>query len=305
MKRMTFLVVLLLAALMVTGCNKSVPQGRVGRVKTAGGWGGEVLSSGHHQCWGRDTMYTADVTERRYNEIMAILVGGKVNLKVTVSVRCSLRQSNEDQLASVFENIRANEEEFITHEEMYNTYVKLVVESAPRVIIGGQTDVQAVTANRSEIIAQVQKMIMEKTESTPMQVKAVEITNWDWPESITDAQERLVGIQLTEQEEEARTRANLKKAEGQLKIAIKDQLVELKEAETVAKSNKLIGESLRNNPEYLQWHTVRAMSEAARGPNNAFILFPYNMPSKPLIQNAQLQQMFHTQRPQILPVKKK
>jgi len=73
-----------------------------------------------------------------------------------------------------------------------------------------------------------------------------------------------------------------------------NKLVEVKKAEAIAESIAVIKDSLAGAPEYLQWHTVKAMSEAATGPNNAFILFPYNMPGINMdaaVNNAQLMQL--------------
>ena len=110
---------------------------------------------------------------------------------------------------------------------------------------------------------------------TPLVVDDAEITNYDWPDSITNAQEALVSIQLKEAAAEAQVRADLKKAEGDLKVEQARKLVELKKAEAVAESIDIIKKKLAGAPEYLMWHQIRVMGEAAQGPNNAFILYPY------------------------------
>lgn len=43
------------------------------------------------------------------------------------------------------------------------------------------------------------------------------------------------------------------------------------EAKTIGDSILLIAESLRDHPEYLEWHRVQNLKEAALGPNNTFI----------------------------------
>jgi hypothetical protein len=72
------------------GCGTHVPPGTVGQVKTVNGWTGDLLAPGKHTCFGRDKMYLVDTTYHTYPERMEILVGGKVNLTLSVSVTCSL-----------------------------------------------------------------------------------------------------------------------------------------------------------------------------------------------------------------------
>ena len=110
------------------------------------------------------------------------------------------------------------------------------VQSIPREIIGSKPDIKTVVANRAEIGASVKKRIMDESKATPLIVSAVEITNYDWPLTITNAQEKLAEIQLGEEQEQAKIRAALAKADGELKIAEKDKLVEIKKAEDGTKS---------------------------------------------------------------------
>lgn len=276
MKNRMFAVAALVCSFALVGCSESVPQGTVGRVKTRSGWNNEVLSPGYHSCYGRDQMFVADNTAVTYTEPLEILVGGKVNLNLKVTVRCRLTKDKEQRKA-IFENVRAQGNE-ITHDSLYRTYLQMIVQSIPRTIIGEKADIQMVVDNRGTIEADVRQKVLAAAAKTPLLVEDIAFTNYDWPNSITKAQERLVEIQMAEAEQEAQTRADLKKAEGDLKVKEAEKLVELKKAEAVAEGIRIVREELKDCPEYLQWHTVRAMSEAASGPNNAFIMFPYNMP---------------------------
>ncbi|MFW6122213.1 MAG: SPFH domain-containing protein [Petrotogales bacterium] len=267
---------------MFTGCScieTEVPQGTIGRVKTPGGWGDELFYPGYHHCWGRDIMVVADSAQHVYEEEMSILVGGKVNLRLTIAVRCRLDDSDKKNLFEIFERIKStpsnNNLASIEGQQVYDTYLKLNVQSTPRDIVGSQPDVQTVVANRAEIGSQIKKAILVAAEATPLEVTDVEITNYDWPDSITKAQEKLVEIQLEEERVKAQVAADLRKAEGNLKVEEANKLVEIKKAEAIAESIEVIKEKLAQAPEYLQWHQVRVMSEAAQGPNNAFILIPY------------------------------
>ena len=295
-KLITILMTLMLVAILtgLTGCGKTVPAGTKGRVKTRSGWADKTLKPGRHTCYGFDKMHLAQSTQHAYSEEMKILVGGKVNLTIEVQVRCSLNPNEKIQL-NIFNDVPTDMEmdgtPAISNKAIYDTFLKMKVQSIPREIIGSKPDIKTVVASRAEIGASVKKRIMEESEATPLIVSAVEITNYDWPLTITNAQEKLAEIQLGEEQEQAKIRAALAKADGELKIAEKDKLVEMKKAEAVAESIRIIREMLAGAPEYLKWHEIRMLSEAANGPNNSFILVPYGQDITPMVHNAQLKQM--------------
>lgn len=74
--------------------------------------------------------------------------------------------------------------------------------------------------------------------------------------------------------------------------------MELKKAEAVAESIDIIKKKLAGAPEYLMWHQIRVMGEAANGPNNSFILYPYATDIsqvRTMVGNAELAQMLKQQ----------
>ena len=291
MKKMA--IVMAVGMLFLAGCSTKVPQGKLGRVKTPNGWGDSLLKPGHHTCYFRDEMYTIDGTEKTFSKQLEILVGGKINLKCTVAVRMSVNQDKEESVLSLFDKVPSTKNN-ISVDLLYKTYVEPVIDSVPRAIYGTQPDVQTVISNKIELEDEVAKKVIAAVSTTPAKISLCKVTNYDWPDSITKAQEELAGIELEEEKSAAKVRADLKKAEGMLKVEEANKLVEVKKAEAIAESIAVIKDSLAGAPEYLQWHTVRAMSEAATGPNNAFILFPYNMPGINMdsaVSNVQLMQL--------------
>ncbi len=276
MKRL-LLVFCVLFAVSMSGCYATIDQGHYGRVKTAHGWTDDVHPTGTVTCWGRDRLYQADATEDTKEVDVQILVGGRVNLSITVATRFGLSKDPQ-KTKLVFETVQAGEGGKISRDGLFDRYLKMVITAKPQEIIGAKTDIQSVITNLREIVQEVRQAVIEESKTTPVEVYAFEITNYDWPRTITEAQERLAAIELKEAEQKAQVRADLEKAKGMLQVEEANRLVEAKKAEGIADGIRIVREELQNCPEYLQWHTVRAMSEAATGPNNAFILFPYNMP---------------------------
>jgi len=285
----TKLTLLVLLLVWSAGCRSDVPQGTRGRIKTASGWQEKTLAPGRHACWGFDQMYLVQTTQFKAIEKINVLVGGKVNLSVDITVRGALR-SNENERLQVFETLAATDN-VIDKGALYSKFLAMKVQAVPRNILGSQLDIKSVLANRSLLNEEIKRGIIDASAATPIEVYAIEVTNYDWPRSITAAQEALATLQLAEEQEAAKIRAELKRAEGALKIAEADKLVELKKAETVAESIDIIRQKLAGNPEYLRWHEIRMLSEAAKGPNNAFIIVPYGQDMQATMQNAQLSQL--------------
>lgn len=295
-------IALIIVGMGLAGCSEQVPPGTVGRINTANGWQDEILKPGRYNCYGRDTMYLLDVTNKAFSEKMKILVGGKVNLTVNFTVRVHANSADSAMMRKAFESITANQNHWITVDQMYKTFLRMRVLAIPREVFEVQPDVQVAVTNSPTLAKEIKKQIEEAAKTTPLIVDDAEITNYDWPSSITSAQEALVSIQLKEAAAEAQVRADLKKAEGDLKVEEARKLVELKKAEAVAESIDIIKKKLANAPGYLMWHQIRVMGKAASGPNNAFILYPYSTDVgevQKMMGNANLVQMLRAKRTKV------
>jgi len=278
--------VFLLAASMNPGCRcteTEVPAQTLGRVRTPSGWGKEALTPGYRECWGRDEMYLVETTEATYEVPLEILTQDNINLKVKIAIRCGLnvagKKMDDNALLAVFDRVKAGEGNRITNKAMFDVYVMPEVNSIPKDIISKFT-IKEVMAKRSEIGPEVNGEMASALESTPMKVTSCRIINYDWPDSITTEQELLMAAKIKVERQKAEVEAELEKAKGMLVVEKANRAVEVEKAGAVAESNTIIADSLKDNPEYLQWHTVRVLSEAANGPNNAFILIPYGLPGQ-------------------------
>lgn len=297
-----------LALIVLTGCSTEVPSHSVGRVKTSSGWNDEILASGWHPCWGYDKMYVVDTAYCTKKEHMEILVGGKVNLKLDITTRSRVvpgtDKESQAMLKKAFETMPSTPEgriNRISAEEMYKTFVQMKVLAIPKQTFQSQPDVTTALASCQKLEEEVCAAIIRASKSTPMEVEEAQITNYDWPDSITKAQERLMAASLAEEEEAAKVRARLKAAEGELKVKEAQKLVAMIEAESIAESIGIIKERLKDSPEYLMWHQVKVMGQAAMGPNNCFILYPYSTDAgqvKQILGNANLAQVLKPDGPQ-------
>lgn len=306
------LLVLVVFAGFISGCTENVPGGMVGRIKTADGWAKEIHPTGKPSCWGRDEMYLLDVTSKTFVEKAQILIGGKTNLTVDYSVRVRANSASPDELTKAFERIAATKTDkgsyTISVDQMYNTFIKMHAQSIPRSVFEIQPDGATALANSASLAAEVKKQMMAAGKTTPLVVEDFQITNYDWPKSITDAQELLQAAKLKEATADAENNADLKKAKGRLAVEEANKLVDFKKAEAIAGSIDIIKKKLAASPEYLMWHQIEVMGEAAKGPNNTFVMYPYQTDMsqvRGMLNNAQMSQLKKDKEPVEKPAAKK
>lgn len=276
---------LLIAALFI-GCGRAwVEPGKLGRVRTTSGWKDELLKPGRYTIGYHGQLYTCDATEETFTESLKILMKGNINLSITIQVRCGVDVAKTQEVLSVFDRVKAGPgsgqqgnirgaDKNIALASMYNTYAKMLVQSIPRKALSPLT-IEEFQEQRADLSALIDKKVREGLLTTPLKAHAVEITNIDWPDIITKANEAAKQREIEILAEESRVKKELVKAQGEHKIAEERYKIAVLEAKQIADSNKLIADSLKNNPEYLQYHTVKALAAAAEGPNNAFIIVPY------------------------------
>ena len=260
-----------------TGCSEQIPQGCVGKVLTASGWSDEVAESGYVACWGRDELYLLASVDASHTEQLNILCADKLNFRCDLVV-VSRPKSDEASRNAIFLRVQAQKTgagpATIGSQQLYDVYVKTVVVPAAYDVVSKRLTDQ-IGEEMDEIRREIVELCRERMSAdTPVEVRLIDFTNTDYPEMVTLANEarkkKEIDIEIARSEaaiEEA-------KAEGRLRAASKEYQAKLLEAKMIADSNRIIGESLSENPLFLYWHQIKVYGEAAAGPNNVFIV-PY------------------------------
>ena len=204
---------------------------------------------------------------------MRILCADDLNFAFDVEIRCRASHDKDD-LHRVFTEVKAGPDRIIQRKRLYDIYVGPVVQAVSRQTVSSRQTTQ-INAEREQISGEIRQKIMDDLAGTPMYVSMINITNLDFPDIITKAneakKEREIDIEI------ARNQASVEveKAEGQLRVANKEYQVALLEAKRIADANRIIGQSLMENPLFLYWHQIKVYGEAATGPNNVFVI-PYD-----------------------------
>ncbi|ADC65494.1 band 7 protein [Ferroglobus placidus DSM 10642] len=118
------------------------------------------------------------------------------------------------------------------------------------------------TENRELIQADIERRLDEEFRPYGILITAVLIRNIDLPESV----ERAIQAKIEAKQEAERMQFIVQKE----RLEAERKKVE---AQGIAEANRIIGESLRNNPEYIQWYYLQVLDDFAKS-GNSVILVP-------------------------------
>lgn len=260
---------IIVVAFLMVGCAEPVPTGHVGMVRTRDGLTGKILAPGRHSCWGFDKMQYLEVTDRTYSQKMNVLCTDELNFGFTVKVLASVDKTKTKLIQQAFENVTPVNNEsgqrVITAKQLYDMYVSPVVDQESRKAVGKYATSELVK-NRLAVITETQAAIRKALTDNIIKVKRISVTNLDFPDVITKAQEAKATRRVEIQTEKAEQEKRIVKARNKIKIAHLDYKRRLIEAAMIADANKIIGSSL--SQEYLAWWQLKVFSKAALGNNN-------------------------------------
>ncbi len=265
MKKLLLLPILLLGIFFLSGCSEQVPPGFKGMVITRSqGLTGEILEPGRHECWGFDRMVLMEDRELIVSEDMSILCADDLNFKFDLQVRARLKTANGDQFKEIL-NRQGSQIQWegsvgtLGIKVFYDTYVQPLARSIARDIVSGYETTQ-IRENRDQITKAIQEELLKLTNGPdcPMMITMVVTSNFDYPDIITAAVEKSREREIAIKEEQAKQAVELLKVENRLKIAEKEKITRVAEAEAEAAYNKILANGL--TPEYLELRRLEALA---------------------------------------------
>ncbi len=265
------LVLLICASfLLATGCSEWVPIAHKGMVLTPEGFKGKVLSQGKHEAWGRDKMILMETKEENYKERLTILCADDLGFGFDVYVRVTPRKNASFKDVVNRMGFRNREETLITLDAMYNKFAKPIVRSVSRSVVS-KYKTTGIREARETIEVDLAKAITKQLSDTPLILKKVNTSNFKYPPVVTAAVEFKRKTEIEIATEKATQAKRLLKKKNEFLLAKENYKIETLKAKTIADSILVIADSLADHPEYLEWHRVQNVKEAALGPNNTFI----------------------------------
>lgn len=269
------------AALILGGCSfYTVPPASKGKVLTTSGYQPEVLEPGKYTLYGRDSMVILDSSSKVYAE-PSIKVKLKDKLTLTVNVKFSGRIANEPSVINtIFNDIVAGDDMFISFDEVYSVYGRMIIRNKTREIISEYT-VDDVHANYKRISQELSKVIVDNFEDTPIELSNVMIGNIEYPQVVNDAIDANEERRLKIEKEEAQAAIDMTKKENELNLAKKDYEIEMTRAATIRDANKTIGEGITDD--LLKLKALEVQKEMAS--NKSAVFIPYDSMNSVGVQN--------------------
>lgn len=252
---------MIITVAVMSSCNQRVEIGYVGMLLTVNGFEGDVLGPGKHECWGRDRLPLLEAKETTMTEDLDILCADDLNFKFSINVRSLVDVKTSEELKELFNRQGANiiwEEGkvgILPYSVLYNTYLKPIMSAVPRGVVSKYETTQ-IRENREKIEKEIEKQIKLKIKGTPIQIRDVSLSNFDYPEIITRAQEIKKKREVDIQAEGAQQALDLLRMDNRMKLAEKAKVVRAVEAEAEATYLRILGKAVSNN--YLKLRTIEA-----------------------------------------------
>lgn len=277
MKRfLAFLPALFVAVLMV-GCTTDIAPGFVGQIKNRSGFSGTILQPGRHTCWGYDQMWKVETRDLTFDTPLSVLLEkDQVNFGVTVSTTVTLK-TDDNTIVPLFNKVKPNESNEISLDRVYAVYAKRILNSVPRQLIRPRT-IEMILGGVASLENEIEAAVIRELKDTPIRIVGLSLTNLDFPEFITNAQNAAKEREIQIKTAEAQARVEIARLRGVKAQASIEKDIAMIEAQKIADANRLVGESLLGptGARYLRWHEIKVYGAAAMGPNNAFFL-PLNL----------------------------
>jgi hypothetical protein len=242
--------------LFATGCTQEVPPGYVGMRVEGNGLDGRVLNAGRHTCWGRCQLVMVETTEETTNETLSVLCADDLNFKFDLKIRSRLRTTNGKLLKGVLDKQGAKlKTGKLSFRILYDTYIKPAARSAARATVSRYKTTE-IRENRKKITDAIRADIIKETLDTPIEIRMVVTSNFDYPEVITKAVEKRRLREIEIGEEKAKQAMEFLRAENRMKIAEKMKAVRTAEADAEAAYNQILAKSLTDS--YLKLRNIEA-----------------------------------------------
>ncbi len=219
-KQLPLLFAFMAAVLIFSSCTKRVQVGYIAMIQKPSGLTGEVLGPGNHTCWGRDRIILVENAETNYQSHMDVLCKDELNFSFDVNVLARLRASSgeDGKIANILDRqggkiVWEGDRGTIDFDVLYNTYVGPKVDAVSRSVVSKYETTQ-IRENRDKIEAEIMLEIIKATEDTPIEVVTVVTSNFDYPDIITEAQEKKKQREIQLEEEDANQALEMKKMQN-------------------------------------------------------------------------------------------
>jgi hypothetical protein len=271
---------LAVSTLALAGCygpQVQVSSGYVAKIVTKTGMSGDIIQPSmfrlNSNCVDCDRATLLEVSDRPIKEQIEVFMP-KDQLKLNFDMTGTIRIPNDPKVINnIFDRIPAgpvnpqwagaddpSRVNIITFDNVYGTYGRDLIREVSRSVVAKYT-INQILENRDTIVAEITASVKEKTKGAPIEVVRMSFGAINLPPVIAEAKER-----GAEREE------TLRAAEANKQLAMKQQEIELIEADTVRQVDQKLAQNI--SPVILQQRWLKVMETLAANPNKTVYVMP-------------------------------
>jgi len=277
MKKIVLVLMLVLSALVMSGCNETVPAGYVGKIMGKNGWEPEVYPPSKvwlaNNIWNinHEKLFLVQTTTQKFVQPIKVLLKDKLTLNAAIVFRGRITQ-NKKVLNALFNDMPMNDN-IVRTSEVYNTYGKMIVLNTAREVIS-KYNVDEVNKNYERITEELYSAIKPKLKGLPIDISDVTIGDIQYPKIVTEAIEKAKQRRMLIEQEKAQVQIDVTKAKGREQVAMAEYRVKMLQAKQIRDFNKMIASGL--TPDLIElkkiekWNGV--LPSTTLGSNTSFIV---------------------------------
>ncbi len=244
-KRMLAVAAIVLG-LAACGEKVEVPPAHVGKVMTKDGYQENTVPTSKFRlpwCWTYcDKLVLLNASDQAVSEELTVFMPeDKLNLKTTVKVTLSLDPKKVDPLFSSIAPVFDKETDttYIPLNKVYQTYAQQIIMTEAREYLS-RYSIAEVASNLERVNTELREQLTKSIQArSPFTVRNVGITNVDYPEIITNAQENAAERREKIQQEEAQLAISKVSLERELQETRLRRQIELEKAQIEAQAQRI------------------------------------------------------------------
>lgn len=235
-------------ALVLVGCGErvEVPPAHVGKIMTKDGYQENTIPTSRFRlpwCWTYcDKLVLLNAADQAVSEELTVFMPeDKLNLKTTVKVTLSLDPKKVDPLFSSITPVHDKETDstYIPLSKVYQTYAQQIILTEAREYLS-RYSIAEVASNLERVNTELREQLTKSIQArSPFTVRNVGITNVDYPEIITNAQENAAERREKIQQEEAQLAISKVSLERELQETRLRRQIELEKAQIEAQAQRI------------------------------------------------------------------
>jgi regulator of protease activity HflC (stomatin/prohibitin superfamily) len=265
----------------IFGCmGKTVPPATVVVIKDSGG-NFNIIRDGNYHAYGRDLTIYIDGSINKFDEdTMHILCKDQIPVIMDVKYFGQFDLRDDESVKKILSIVKpTSTSDSKIYRVEFATFYKAVIQSTIRsttrsVVAPYNTD--NLQDLRGPIENELNKQIAAeiKGKGFPVVTTGLKVSDLDYETDIKNKKTAIKNAELDDLQKAAEAQARTREAERQTEIAIKEGEAQVERARATAKANAIVGASL--TPAILALEQYKMYEEMAKGPNNTFMLAPYD-----------------------------